>query len=112
MKRFLPLQLLALMLIPMPGRSGDKGEVKPLNLEKLNTAADDVDPFPIDGSNLLYATNAEGKFEVRLSKRSSASVPWPAGKVHRPFLSNADYDCRSPFVWQGATLFFAQNKVP
>jgi hypothetical protein len=92
--------------------AGGKDDAKPVNLEKLNTAADEVDPFPVDGMNLLYATNGGGKFEVRLSKRAAATSAWPAGKVHRPFLSAAGHDCRSPFVLRGSTLFFSQNKIP
>lgn len=93
--------------------AGDKDEVKATNLEKLNTAADEVDPFAVDNATLLYATNENGKFEIRLTKRTTAAAAaFPPGKVHRPYLSSKDYDCRSPFVWKGATLFFAQNKVP
>jgi hypothetical protein len=107
-----PLLCAALFLLPGHAPAGAKDDLKPANLEKLNTAADEVDPFAVDGSNLLYATNEAGKFEVRLSKRASLAAPWPPGKVFRPFLSSTEYDCRSPAIWKGTNLFFAQNKVP
>lgn len=103
--------LTCLALIPRVAVGGSKDEAKPVNLEKLNTTADDVDPCPVDNLNLLYATNAAGKFEVRHSKRSSAAAAWPAGKVYRPYLSAPDHDCRGPF-YRGGTLFFSQNKIP
>src|SRR6202011_5798961 len=103
---------LLLIALPLPAFPGDKDDAKPVNLEKLNTAADEVDPFMVNGTTLLYATpNADGKYELRLSTRASAAGAWKAGKTWRD-LSFKTYDCRSPFVFKGVTLFFAQNKVP
>lgn len=110
MKRYAPVLLFALILAPA-AQSGPK-DAKVQNLEKLNTAADEVDPFAIDASSLLYATNQPGKFEIRISKRSSASAAWPQGKLFKDFLAHKDYSCRSPFAYRGTTLFFALDKVP
>lgn len=113
MRRFVPVFVcLGLgFLDASPLVAGGKEELKPTNLEKLNTPADEVDPFVLDNATLLYATNDSGKFEIRMSKRTTAAGAFPAGKVYRPYLSSKDYDCRSPFAWK-QTLFFAQNKIP
>lgn len=104
--------VLFLLLAPLTASAGEKDEAKPVNLDKLNTAADEVDPYLVSATNLVYATNADGKYEIRLSSRASTAAAWKPGKVFRPFLSSKNYDCRSPFVFKGTTLFFAQNKVP
>lgn len=92
--------------------AGPRDDVKAINLEKLNSAADEVDPFPVNSGNLLYATNESGKFGILLSKRSSPTAAWNPGKPFRPFLNSRDYDTRSPFIWKGKTLYFAMNKIP
>jgi len=114
MKWFLRFFLLApwIACVASSGTAGDKDEVKPINLEKLNTAEDDLDPFPVNDTNLLYASKDGDRFEILWSKRGTGIAAYPPGKVFRPFLSSKDYSCRSPFVWKGSTLYFAQDKVP
>lgn len=85
-----------------------KDAVKPTNLEKLNTDADEDDPFALDGLNLYYATNKSGRWEIMQSKRAGVTNPWPAGKSQ---FSGKDVDFRSPFI-QGNALYYATNKVP
>jgi hypothetical protein len=84
--------------------------LKPINLDKVNTDADEVDPFLApDGLALYYASNKSGTFDVFVSRRASAANTWPAGKPLK--LNSKDADARSPF-FRGATLYFAANKVP
>src|SRR4051812_12589923 len=85
----------------LPVHAGDKEE-KPVNLEKLNSAGDEIDPHLVNATSLLYvAPNSDGKLEVRLSKRASAASAWQPGKLFRPYLSSKEYDCRTPFVFKG-----------
>jgi WD40-like Beta Propeller Repeat len=112
MKRIASVLLVA-MLIPwtsaVPAGAGDL--IEPFNLEKLNTAADEDDPFvTTDNLTLYYAANANGTFGILASRRKSAKQDWPAGKV-LPELTSKDADHRSPFVHKN-TLFFAANEVP
>jgi hypothetical protein len=105
-----PLLAAAVVLTAVSLRAGDGkiDPVKPVNLEKLNTEADEDDPFTPDSLNLFYASNKAGRWEIMVSRRSAASVAWPAGKT---FLVNKEADFRSPFA-RGSTLYFASNKVP
>jgi hypothetical protein len=105
--------LLALcLLLPVPEGTPPKQEppLKPFNLDKVNTEADEVDPFLApDGMALYYASNASGTFDILVSRRPSAASTWPGGKRLR--LNAKDADARSPFV-RGITLYYATNKVP
>src|SRR2546425_3625094 len=76
--------------------AGEKAEVKPVNLDKLNTEADEEDPCPVDNLTLLYAATEAGKYEIRMSQRRSTVGPWQPGKL---FLGSEEYDCRSPFYY-------------
>src|SRR6266404_9915722 len=104
--------LAAMVLWPV-GLSGlapdeePKALVRPTNLDKLNTEADEADPFSPDGLNLYYATLQSDRWEIRHSKRSTAASAWSAGKT---ILSGKDADFRSPFV-RGTALFFASNNT-
>src|SRR5581483_12051565 len=79
MKRIAAALLVALSL--QGGGSGQEGDLKVVNLDKLNSEADEVDPF-IAPNNLvlLYATNKGGLFDIHVSQRSGLTAPWPAGK--------------------------------
>jgi WD40-like Beta Propeller Repeat len=102
----LPLLLLAAPARPTSG--GEKDEAKALNLEKLNTEADEDDPFAVDGLHLYYASNKAGTFDILLSRRAAPGQLWPAGK---PVLNEKEADERSPFLYKG-TLYYASNEVP
>ena len=78
-----------------------------LNLEKLNTEADEDDPFPALDGSLYFASNRSERWEIMVSKRSSAGT-LGTGKV---FQSSKEGDYRSPFIFQSA-MYFAHNKVP
>jgi hypothetical protein len=100
--------LIGCLLLPCPLAAGE--EIKPSNLVKLNTEADETDPFPLpDGITLLYASNAKGKFEILLSRRSGPKDAWPAGKV---FLPSTEGEVRTPFFHKGTTMvYFASAAV-
>jgi len=99
---------LSIAVLPFTALAGDK--VKVTNLEKVNTEADEDNPFLFpDGSALLFDSNRNGSYELFASKRTtSVKEPWSAAK---PYLSSKEADYRSPFLRNGV-LFFAQNKVP
>jgi WD40-like Beta Propeller Repeat len=102
---FAPLLLLPLVAVVSAQDAPDLA--KAVNLEKLNTAADDTDPYPLDATRMLYATNAGGQFAVLLSRRGGAMAPWPAGK---PFIAPNDSDVRTPFYFK-ELQYFASNQV-
>ena len=88
------------------------GEVKIVALDKVNTEADEDDPFvTANGLSLLYASNQNGTYDIWMSKRTSTGVPFPAGK---PYLASKEDDERSPFVLPAQTLqlYYAVNHVP
>lgn len=78
---------------------------KPVPLEKLNTDADEVDPFAPDGLTLLYASSKSGRFEILQAKRSAVTQPWPAGK---PLVNLFAADVRGPSFFKGF-VYFASN---
>jgi len=111
--RTLVATLLALGLAPAaypdPPAKDDKA-VKPVNLDKVNTEADEDDPFVSpDGLTLYYASNATGTFDILVAQRRGAAMSWPVGR--RLKLNTKEADARSPFMRRG-TLYFASNKVP
>jgi hypothetical protein len=68
--------------------SGGKLAVKNLD---LNTQADEIDPhLSGDSLRLFYASNAAGKFDLMVSDRPRASMPWPAGKPLSELSSQVD----------------------
>src|SRR5262245_34943500 len=76
-----------------PMKDDTKRLVHPINLEKLNTEADEDDPFSADGLNLYYASNKSGRWEIMHAKHAQSSSPWPKGES---FQSAKDADFRSP----------------
>jgi len=82
--------------------------VKVVNLEKLNTAADEEDPFPAaDGLYLLFARKGKTHYEIFQSARGTATAAFGPGKVAVTF---PDADVRTPFLAQGKT-YFATNEI-
>jgi hypothetical protein len=101
--------LLVLILAPILNAS-EPDLLKPINLEKLNTPADEDDPcIAPDNLALFYATNPQGTSDIHVSRRAANQL-WPAGKPI-PGLANKDADERSPFLFK-ITLYFATNWVP
>src|SRR4051794_40182608 len=77
--------LIALGLFGTADGGGDG--VKPINLESVNTDADEVDPCAAtDNLTLYYASNASGTFGIYASKRIPGKDAWPAGKVYEDLL--------------------------
>lgn len=82
---------------------------KAVNLEKLNTDADEEDPCPTpDGLTLLYAMKGKKHYDLYQSKRTNATAPFAAGAA---FLANRGADVRAPFFNQGK-YYFATNEIP
>ncbi len=81
---------------------------KAVNLESLNTADDEEDPCPTpDGSVLLYATNAKGRYDIYKSKKLPTGVGYGAGK---PFIYDKGADERAPFMYKDK-YYFSTNEV-
>src|SRR5262249_13309219 len=86
-------------------RADENKPLKPINLEKLNTAADEDDPHAgSSGLTLYYASNAKKKFDIFVSRRRDQGQPWPAGKEGGGYIQS-DVDDRSVFVT-------AENRFP
>ncbi len=102
--------VLAVSLLPGLVAHAHAGDgVKPVNLDKVNTAADETDPFiAADNTTLYYATNADKTFGIFVAKRGAGKDAWSAGK---PFMVSKDFDQRGPFLYKGI-LYFAGNEVP
>ena len=85
---------------------------QPVNVSGVNTAADEDDPFiTSDLLKLYYASNATGTFDIYVSKRTTPSQPFFAGK---PILgvNTRDADERSPFFSRDGNFYFATNAIP
>ncbi len=90
--------------------ASDPGRLKPVNLDKVNTAADENDPFVSpDGSTLFYASNKSGHYKIQYASRKGKG--WSAG---RPLESSGakDADERSPYMTRDMHFYFATNEVP
>jgi hypothetical protein len=85
--------------------AGDE-PIKAINLEKVNTAADEDDPFSADNLTLYYTSNAGKTQGILVSKRSGKE--WSAGKA---FMVSKEFDQRSPFIHKGV-FYYAANEVP
>ncbi len=104
------LTLVSLLTTVPTTPAGDDSKLKPVNLDRINTAADEVDPFATaDGKYLLYAANSSGYFNLFASTRSGTT--WPAGKPLTQ-TNSKDADSRSPFFTKERVLYFATNAVP
>src|SRR5262245_15901529 len=103
----------AMFVLLLTGRIPGGDEIKVTNLDKINTDADEDDPFVTSsGQSLYYASNKAGTWDILLSKRSGPGVPVPAGK---PIAASQEDDERSPFLLIMPTnlhLYFATNHVP
>jgi hypothetical protein len=85
----------------------------PINLDKINTKADEDDPhLASDGKTFYYSSTANGKSDLWLARRSSPNQAWSAGKLVPDLNSKAE--TRSVFVTPEGVfpqrLYFATNK--
>jgi hypothetical protein len=90
----------ALLLLGLSAVSHAGGKIAPVHLDNVNTAADEVDPFTLDGRTLYYASNTSGTFGIYRSSlvtRAAGKETWSARKVYDDMLSK-EYDHRSPFL--------------
>jgi WD40-like Beta Propeller Repeat len=87
----------------------DAGDpIKIVNLDKLNTDADEEDPCPTpDHFGLLYARKTGGSYDIYVSKRNATTTPFGPGK---PFIADKLADERAPFMHKDK-YYFATNEV-
>jgi hypothetical protein len=73
--------------------------VKPINLEKLNTAGDEDDPHvSSNGLTLFYSSRgAKKKWDLLMSRRANQGQPWPAGKPVGDYIQS-EADDRSAYL--------------
>lgn len=114
MRRCLALLVLTGFGMPHPpSRAGDPGgRVKAVNLEKVNTGADEDEPFVAPNNLLLYyVSNANKTWDIWGAQRAGATKDWPRGKP-LPGLDSPDFDERSPFLFKDGKLYYARNYAP
>jgi hypothetical protein len=87
--------------------AGEKVGLKPINLDKINTAADEDEPFILPSKTLLYVSNSSGRQRIMQAVWSQG---WKKGKLLSG-LDAKDTDFRSPF-YRGDKLYFATNEIP
>ena len=86
---------------------GEKEGLKPTNLDKINTAGDEDDPFVL-GDTLWYTLKKKDRHELFVAKK--AGTTWLTGKM---LLADKDADFRSPFFYpKNSTLYYATNQIP
>jgi hypothetical protein len=99
----------SLVILPLPGLAA---EVKPINLERLNTAGDEDDPHvSSNGLRLYYTARADGKYVILESVRKAKNESWRPGKPQADITTLGD--SRSVFVTPDdkypQRLYFATN---
>jgi hypothetical protein len=88
---------------------GGPPPIKFVNLDKLNTDADEEDPCPTpDHLGLLYASKKRGSYDIYFAKRPKLTIPFERGKS---FIADEVADERAPFMWKDK-YYFATNDVP
>jgi hypothetical protein len=103
---------LGLAVVNAAETKADTKGPRPINLEKLNTKADEDDPFLSSNTVLYYSSNAGGKFDIYASRRNGSSAAWPAGKVLEDVQTkvNDRSVCLTPEGAYPQYLFFATQK--
>src|SRR5262245_2287919 len=99
MKRaFAACLLSALLVLTLePTRGDDKADVKPINLDKLNTEKNEDDAhLSANGLALFYTQTAKNKSDIMLSIRKTSKAAFTAGKPMPEFAGKADF--RSVFL--------------
>lgn len=98
-----------------PTRADVKSDVKPVNLDKLNTEKNEDDPhLSANGLSLFYTQTAKNKSDILLSIRKSGKAPFTAGKPLPELSGKADF--RSVFLTADGKFpqyaFYATNRDP
>lgn len=110
MSRFLArLSAAALALVVLPAApAGEPGALKPVNLGRVNTAADEDDPCASLAGALYYACNKGGPFKIYFAQPRGKG--WSPGQ---PIQTSGarEADERSPFATRDR-LYFATNEIP
>ncbi len=97
-------------LLASGAQAGREKVPTPINLGKVNSDADEDDPFILpDNKALLYTSNKSGNHGVLIAQRSGKG--WAASKPI-PELNSKECDFRSPFLARDGKLYFATNEVP
>jgi hypothetical protein len=96
-----------------PSPAGEPKRAMPTNLGKVNTKADEDDPFiMVNKTTVLYASNAAGTFDIMVSQAKPDGKLWSAGKPLAG-CDSKEADERSPFFSaRDNKLYFATNEVP
>ena len=102
-----PWFALALLLVVCPVGLSQTNPIKPVNLDKLNTEADEEDPLLAPDGTLLFARKVGDRYAIHQSRRATSGSPWGAGK---PVITEKDADHRSPFVHK-SFVYFATRAV-
>src|SRR5262249_52954379 len=91
--------------------------LKAINLDKLNTSADETEPhLATDGLQLYYAsTNEKGKADLFVSGRRVHSQSWPRGMLVDGYFAEEADNSDSCLTIEGRYpqyLYFATNRNP
>jgi Tol biopolymer transport system component len=109
------LPVLALAALALAAPEPAPKRVKPYNLIQLNTKADEDEPF-LSGSGALYYSRSDGgPWQLMVSTRRRANLPWPAGKAVDGYFSDAADNrgcCLTADNHYPQYLYFATNKDP
>lgn len=100
-----------MVLVFRAAAAAEPPRLKPINLGRVNTSADEVDPHvTADGYSLYYASNAAKKFQIMRATRRDLRGPWSVGKLVEEM--EADSDERSPCLSADRKwLYFATNRM-
>jgi hypothetical protein len=105
------LQVSLLLCLSGSLHAGEGGKAKPMNLDNVNTAADEDDPYvTMNHLELYYAAKSGDAWRLMTSQRTMAAKPFPAGKLMGAQMGK-DADERSPF-WFAGKFYFATNWIP
>lgn len=106
---FLSVFSLGTVLVSNHAFSAGDGLAKAINVEKINTDADEEDPCPTpDELGLLYVRKGKKNYDILIARRTSLKAAFATSK---PFLADRGADVRCPFMHQGK-YYFATNEIP
>jgi hypothetical protein len=105
-----------LLLLTLPAAAEPDRVLKVTNLDRLNTRADEDEPFlASNGLAMYYSVKNGDHWELMVSSRRKTSQDWPAGQaVDGYFSDKADNvgTCLTPEGRYPQYLYFASNVAP